>query len=61
MRVRDGHPPASRVGRSTVESRRARRCVGRALDHIRRRSDGGSGRVRVTIRFDGASQDADER
>lgn len=51
MRVREGRTPSSRVRRSTLRWERARGCVTRALNGIRRRSQGGSGRVGVVITY----------
>ena len=51
MRVHRGRPPASVVGRSTVEDERARGCVRRVLRRNRHRSENATGRVRVRIQF----------
>lgn len=51
MNVRDGRAPTSRVTRSTVANEQARGCVGRVLSRIEDRASGGSGPVRVEVRF----------
>ncbi|MEC7524166.1 MAG: hypothetical protein VYE22_30070 [Myxococcota bacterium] len=48
--LRDGRVPSARVGRSTVESERARGCVSRVLRRFQQRAEA-SGRVRVRIAF----------
>jgi hypothetical protein len=53
LRLREGRPTQSRVGRSTVASDRARGCVRRVLRRIEHWA-GGTGRVRARIRFAGA-------
>lgn len=51
MQVREGRRPSSRITRITLGSDRARGCVNRALRGIERRSENGSGRVQVLIRY----------
>lgn len=55
MRLREGRPARSRVGRSTVANDRARVCVRRVLGRSEHRA-GGGGAVRVELRFADARQ-----
>lgn len=56
MQLRAGHPPVSRVTRSTVPNERTRGCVSRVLDRIQHRENEGQGRVRVDIHFEPAAE-----